>query len=374
MLVHLAIDAVGIKHSGGATVLLDLLAAALTDDRVSKITVFSSPRSTRGFDLAISEKLGEVEQPLAERLYAYRVLWLERLLGNECRRVKADILFCTGGMGSTPRIIPHVAFVQQPLPFSHEARSRCDWRLQLRMSVIKTLMRHSCQGSRRVFVQTPTMLKAVADDFGVGTEKIDVFIPSPPCLPESHRPDPAVDMMLETPTNQRLLYVGSHSPYKNVEVAVAGMELLRATLPDAKLFLTVQRDIPLCSSNAAVGIGQLKTGSLRRVYELATVLVQPSLTETVGLPMLEAMSVGTPVLAADRPYAHDICEDAALFFDPLSPKDFAQKATRLMQNAPLRAEMSRQGQALAVRRMQNKPYERMVSRLVEVARSARAAR
>jgi len=53
-----------------------------------------------------------------------------------------------------------------------------------------------------------------------------------------------------------------------------------------------------------VGIGQLKTGSLRRVYELATVLVQPSLTETVGLPMLEAMSVGTPVLAADRPYAH----------------------------------------------------------------------
>jgi len=67
------------------------------------------------------------------------------------------------------------------------------------MSVIKTLMRHSCQGSRRVFVQTPTMLKAVADDFGVGTEKIDVFIPSPHvCLSPTDR-NPAVDMMLETP-------------------------------------------------------------------------------------------------------------------------------------------------------------------------------
>src|SRR3989442_11549023 len=46
-------------------------------------------------------------------------------------------------------------------------------------------------------------------------------------------------------------------------------------------------------------------GSLREAYELATLVVLPSLAETVGLPMPEAMSVGTPVLAADRAYAHD---------------------------------------------------------------------
>jgi glycosyltransferase involved in cell wall biosynthesis len=89
-------------------------------------------------------------------------------------------------------------------------------------------------------------------------------------------------------------------------------------------------------------------------------LVMPSLVETVGLPMLEAMSLGLPVLAADRPYAHDICQDAAWFFDPLSSADFAAKSARLLLDPSLRNDLAVKGRARSANLTSAAPYRQMV--------------
>src|SRR4051794_3831106 len=65
--LHLAIEALGIKHSGGATVLADLISAAVSDDRFSKVSIFCSPRSSRAFEFPASAKICELDCPIAER-------------------------------------------------------------------------------------------------------------------------------------------------------------------------------------------------------------------------------------------------------------------------------------------------------------------
>jgi glycosyltransferase involved in cell wall biosynthesis len=112
-------------------------------------------------------------------------------------------------------------------------------------------------------------------------------------------------------------------------------------------------------------LGFVPDSALREAYQLASALVMPSLHETVGLPMLEAMDAGTPVLAADRAYAHDVCEDAALFFDPLDARDLAGALVEVARDQAMRRELVARGCALVARRRAAQPYRRLVSAALE---------
>lgn len=124
-----------------------------------------------------------------------------------------------------------------------------------------------------------------------------------------------------------LLYMGSFMPYKNVETLLAGM----ADLPDYTLHLlsriTPERKRELTAlvpSGSTVvfhnGVSDDEYGELLR---RATALVTLSRAEGYGLPVIEAMSVGTPVIAADTPIFREVGGTAALYVDPDSPAAFA---------------------------------------------------
>src|SRR5680860_1217499 len=118
-------------------------------------------------------------------------------------------------------------------------------------------------------------------------------------------------IMSRAPSQRRLLYVGSDAPHKNLAILAEGIGLVRAEMSDAKLFMTLPRDHPICATDGVECLGVLSSSDVYTAYRLATALCQPSIAETVGLPMLEAMSSGTPVVASERPYARDIRRDAA---------------------------------------------------------------
>ena len=65
-------------------------------------------------------------------------------------------------------------------------------------------------------------------------------------------------------------------------------------------------------------IGVLSREACLAAYEEVDALFFPSLLESYGLPLVEAMELGLPVVCADRPYARWLCEDQAIYFDPLS--------------------------------------------------------
>jgi glycosyltransferase involved in cell wall biosynthesis len=100
------------------------------------------------------------------------------------------------------------------------------------------------------------------------------------------------------------------------------------------------------------------------LYQKADIFVYPSVVESFGHPLIEAMAQGLPIVAADVPINREICRDAALFFDPFNPGACAATIEALLDNHDLRAEMSRR----SLRRSQDFHWHEHISRLVELLR------
>src|SRR5690606_28201543 len=97
---------------------------------------------------------------------------------------------------------------------------------------------------------------------------------------------------------------------------------------------------------------------------LATVFVFPSLYEGFGLPPLEAMAAGVPVITSNVSSLPEVVGDAALLIDPRDPAAIAGAITRVVGDPSLRADLVRRGHE----RVKAFSWERSVSRVREVYR------
>jgi len=108
-------------------------------------------------------------------------------------------------------------------------------------------------------------------------------------------------------------------------------------------------------------IGYVDRSQRREVYAGARMLVQPSFDEGFGITVLEAMSLGVPVVAARRGALPEVAGDAALLVDPDQPDDIARGIDRLLQDERLAAECAAKGltrtQAFSWRATARRVYE-----------------
>ena len=89
----------------------------------------------------------------------------------------------------------------------------------------------------------------------------------------------------------------------------------------------------------ATYVGRVSDGQLKALYRSAACFVFPSLYEGFGLPAVEAMACGCPVVAADIPSLREVCRTAALYAKPEKPDDIAGQVTLMIENDRLREEM-----------------------------------
>ena len=146
-----------------------------------------------------------------------------------------------------------------------------------------------------------------------------------------------------------LLYPANAWPHKNHERLLEALGLA----PDVRLVLSGQpygRLGPLLEKARAAGVGDRLThvghvdhSALPAFYRAATGLVFPSLYEGFGSPPLEAMACGCPVAAAEVAALPEVVGDAAIGFDPRSPRAIAEAMERLWDDAGLRAQLRSKG-------------------------------
>ncbi len=94
-------------------------------------------------------------------------------------------------------------------------------------------------------------------------------------------------------------------------------------------------------------LGRVSDAELKALYEGAACFVFPSLYEGFGLPAVEAMACRCVVLASRIPGLQETCGDAALFFDPKSPADIADKVASVLDDQPLAERLRQAGTARA---------------------------
>jgi glycosyltransferase involved in cell wall biosynthesis len=94
--------------------------------------------------------------------------------------------------------------------------------------------------------------------------------------------------------------------------------------------------------------GYLPDDDVRHIYRLATAFVLPSLCEGFGIPLVEAMASGTPVLASSTSAIPEVCRDAAVYFQPEDPEDMAEKVISVLEGGELRESLVAKGKRRAL--------------------------
>jgi glycosyltransferase involved in cell wall biosynthesis len=152
----------------------------------------------------------------------------------------------------------------------------------------------------------------------------------------------------------KLLYVSEYSDYKNLTTLLKALKLLNRD-EKLKFLLTstldpmqfskvdvASRDIDkkLLSdaeiANCIYCTGSIKYENIENLYKENDIFIFPSLVESFGYPLVEAMASGLPIVASDTPINREICENAAVYFNAMDSKDLTQKILEVSQNKELR--------------------------------------
>jgi glycosyltransferase involved in cell wall biosynthesis len=116
-----------------------------------------------------------------------------------------------------------------------------------------------------------------------------------------------------------------------------------------------------------VNIGPVPPASLPEAYRSADALLLPTLLESFTRTYAEAMHFELPILTSNRDFARCICQDAALYFDPLDANSVARAMFRMMEDAALRRRLTQNGKR---RRGQIPTWDEIATRFVSVLEGA----
>lgn len=146
-----------------------------------------------------------------------------------------------------------------------------------------------------------------------------------------------------------LLSVGTLEPGKNRETLLRALEFLARRGLHLPLVVVGQRGWLDGTDAVAAAPGQIRylgyvpDGDLPALYTLAEALLFPSWLEGFGLPPLEALACGTPVISSNRPAMTEVLGDAVLFADPRDPRTWADSVEMLAGDGSLRDDLIARG-------------------------------
>lgn len=148
------------------------------------------------------------------------------------------------------------------------------------------------------------------------------------------------------------LCLGNSRPYKNMPVAIRAFALVARAQPDVRLLVTGRGDSTkeLRALAKQLGVdrrvtftGVVNDATLLDLLHGAVALVFPSLVEGFGLPVLEAMAAGCPVVTSNAPTLAEVTGSAAIHCDPRSPQAFANAMTGLLHDPASRERLRQRG-------------------------------
>lgn len=144
-----------------------------------------------------------------------------------------------------------------------------------------------------------------------------------------------------------LLTVSSMNPNKNFAALVEPIKLLGDVNFDVVISggsnSRIFGDVAFEARDAIKSIGYVGDAALRALYENAACFIIWSLYEGFGLPPLEAMSAGCPVIVSRAASLPEVCGDAAIYCNPYRPADIADKIRVVMADNKLREDLSAKG-------------------------------
>lgn len=272
---------------------------------------------------------------------------------KDLKAVKPDLFFAP-----TSYIIPSLApkwlkviitvhdLVAFLFPASHNAKAVLIERLTLRRAVKK---------ASQIFVVSENTQKDLLKRFRYSHERIHLV----PCAPSDFFREPSKPEDLARfrqkhhLPEQFILAVGTLEPRKNFGTLIKSFVLIKSRLPESKLVIVGKkgwkykhieeklREYHL--ENDVIFPGYLEAEDLKKMYAIATVFVFPSLYEGFGIPPLEAMACGCPVVSSNVASLPEVVGDAGILIEPKNARKIADSVVSLIENDQIRNMLVERG-------------------------------
>jgi glycosyltransferase involved in cell wall biosynthesis len=281
-------------------------------------------------------------------------------------RERADALLSLLNFGPVRSPVPHVVLERNPVYFCPFYFTTVDRRRALEAAATRALARAVMRRAWCVITPSaamrdmirarypelpPAKFRVIPHGFGDAALRGQTTLPA----------GAAAQMAASGGT--RLLYVTHAASYKGVELLLEASRVLRddGLLP-ATTWLTVAPEdwpegfrgymefIARHGLEAQVRLlGRIPHEAVHLIYGAADVFVYPSLCESFGFPLVEAMASGLPIVAADLPLHHEMCGDAAVYYAPRDPRSLAAAVVRVAGDPAQRVRLAGAGRIRARR-------------------------
>jgi glycosyltransferase involved in cell wall biosynthesis len=243
---------------------------------------------------------------------------------------------------------------------------------RLALTYARTSIRLAAKRATRVLTVSESSKRDILRFVDLPPEKIDVIYNA---FDERFGVEPREEDVVRVRERYQLhdefvLYAGNVKPHKNLERLITAFHLVRQRGLDHLKLVLIGDDISRYAAlRRAVHryqlhqyvrfLGYLPEETLAVMYRLSGVFVFPSLYEGFGLPPLEAMASGTPVVTSNVSSLPEVAGDAAMLVDPYDPGALADAMVRVLTDESLRKDLRRRG----LERARQFSWEQSVARI-----------
>lgn len=344
--LRIAIDAhsVGTGLGGNESYATNLIEALAEIDEVNQYTVYvTRPEAIKRFGNRwpnVNLRSTRPHTPLIR---------IPLTLGAELRKNPVDVLhvqFTSPPFAPCPVVVSIHDLSFEHLPETFKRRSK----MQLRLTV-----RRSARRAAQVIALSQHGRTDLIDTYGLDPGRVSAIPLAAPAHFGPVKDEKELQRVRQTYgiEGDYILSVGSIQPRKNLPRLVAAFSRLRQAEPEGKLpqlvivgkcaWLyeeTLRAIKELRLSNSVVLTGYVPESDLPALYSGAACFVYPSYFEGFGLPPLEAMKCGAPVIVGNRTSLPEVVGDAALLVDPFEVDDIAAAIKKVISDPDLQSQLS----------------------------------
>jgi len=288
--------------------------------------------------------------PYRERIANY--LYKEYQLPKKLAGIGVDIYHSPQGMG-----LPSSSHLHCPcLMTLHDiilVSLASDYYSSVWAKVFERRLRHKVESADHIITISKYSRSEILDWSGIDPSNVSVIY-----LGVSGRFRPVTDPQVVERVRHRyrlperfILYIGSTEPRKNMRRAVEAFNLFKKKHANYHLvvagvsyrYISLQKAFEGLNLERVLWAGYVEDLDLPSLYTMADLLFFPSLCEGFGLPPLEAMACGTPVVTSDKTSIPEIVGDAAILINPHEPKHMADALEKVLSSKSTRRMLIKNG-------------------------------
>lgn len=352
--MRIAINALSAKTGGGVIYLNRLIYYLREIDNQDEYYIFVT-RDNHGKIIAFKDPRFHVIQ-VSIRSLLHRLLYEQFALPISVKRFNIDIVYAPAEIAPLMAPCPVVLGIQNSNIYYSVAIKRSIIE-KFRLWILRYLAKVSSQKANRIIFVSNTARKDIVKKLKASPAKTRAIYHGVE-LDNFAKLEIGENLALTnqiTGSNMYILCLSNLDRHKNIEVLIKAYATLGEKYQSQYKLIIAGRKVPPYGDELSGLVhqlnlgrkidftGEIPFGNVPSLYQGSSLFVLPSYLESFGIPLIEAMACGVPVIAANISAIPEVISDAGLLFDPNDPDELRAKIEAILSNQNLRKKLIQKG-------------------------------